>query len=184
MALVYRHFNENDIIGDVGNISVYYVKEGRISVTIFGLNRGYNYAFMIITYPIENNLYETCKVILDTITESFHEITHEGHIDYILLHPDNNEIKKEHAHLLQYKRNSHGYIKMDFTDQNINYLKEYSDDSNVSVSPPYRLLGGEVTTDGKFIYDKEAYLHCEDDFSNYETDFGSNNSEDDFHDDA
>jgi hypothetical protein len=162
MALVHRDFATN--VSDIGNISVYYVKEGLISVTIFGLNYGYRFAFMNVTYPIQNDLYQTCKLILHTITESFREITYEGHADLILLHPNNNEIKKEHEYLLQYDRNPHGYIEMDFTAQNINYLKAYYDDSNLSITPPYKLLHGEVTVDGKFIYDKEAYLHCEDDF--------------------
>lgn len=162
MAFVHRDFATN--VSDIGNISVYYVKEGLISVTIFGLNYGYRFAFMNVTYPAQNDLYETCKVILDTITESFREITYEGYNDHIMMHPDNNVIKKEHEYLLQYNRNPHGYIEMDFTDQNINYLKAYCDVSHNSITPPYKLLYGDVTVDGKFIYDKEAYIHCEDDF--------------------
>jgi len=135
---------------DIGNIDISLVEDGVFCVTLFGLNYGYRFAFMRVTYPTQFHIYDACKTILDAFTHDFSELTCEGHKDYILIHSEG--------------ATEYEYIQHEFTKETIEYLTTYKNDFDFVLSAPYRLLEGRLNNDGKFEYDQDMYLHCEDDF--------------------
>jgi hypothetical protein len=178
MTSVFRDFDINkEERGHLGNINIYFVEDGILCVTVFGLNGGLRFAFMRVKYPSQTTLYDVCNHILDTITKDFKTITYEGYEDCMFIEKNGDvetDISKDHE-LLSILHPNINPPRFDFTRETVSYLKKYpmTYDFDVDIPETYTIIDGEVGPDGKFDYDIDALLHYDDDMewaiSEYET---------------